>query len=661
MRGTLKRSKVIHKRTVGEAFVNPYNPEILGTWKANMDIQFVLDTYACAKYCVGYMMKGNGGISKTLRQINHAVSSSNDEIFNKLQKSAKLLWTGTEISAQEAAGFLLGMKNTDSSRVDIFVNTSLPEERTHILKPIEELRKLDDDAENVVASGVIDHYINRPLELEELCLAEIATMYEFTTKKKKKSPSNEETSPPEDLNFERANQEPDDNEGGNEFELLDGSGYFRERRVRKILRFRHFNERKDPDNYWRERLMLFFPWRNEETDIITLTLAQKKTKANEHHDIIMENAQPYFGDDIDEDAIRALVDDQISDEEDEAGDQIDEQLREQIQEQISEAERALGFDGKTAEKVLQFLPPKQKSQEEYLRIMRSLNQKQRRIVLEVLHRLKCSDDAFHIFLSGGAGVGKSLTITALVQSILRLYGEDLTRDQSQTSVVVSAFTGKAAFNVYGMTLHCTYRFPPNQELMELEASSANSLRVKLSGVKLFVIDEISMTSLYHLMLIDLRLRQIFYSNKPFGGKSILVVGHMRQLPPIGGKFVFARTNGQINPLWDLFQIYELDEIMRQRGEFEFCKALNAMSECIMDDADIALIKSREMTPVLQPPDDAIWLFKLNNQCEKHNEFIHSTMDTQGLVSIARDRAEGSKEKHKSFVVKYNCFIMTVKR
>lgn len=192
IRSTLKRGTVFLRRSVGEAFVNSYNIKILEYWKANMDIQFVLDTYACAKYCVGYMMKGNGGVSKTLRLINQSAAANNEEIFDKLKASAKLLWIGTEISAQEAAGFLLGINNVDCSRSDVFVNTSPPHERTYILKPKEELDQLEEDDESVVAAGLLDHYSNRSSELENKCLAEIATMFEYQKSKKQRKTNDEE-------------------------------------------------------------------------------------------------------------------------------------------------------------------------------------------------------------------------------------------------------------------------------------------------------------------------------------------------------------------------------------------------------------------------------------------------------------------------------------
>ena len=50
VRSTLQSKKVFLKRDVDEIRVNSYNEVLLNCWKANMDLQFVLDPYACAMY-----------------------------------------------------------------------------------------------------------------------------------------------------------------------------------------------------------------------------------------------------------------------------------------------------------------------------------------------------------------------------------------------------------------------------------------------------------------------------------------------------------------------------------------------------------------------------------------------------------------------------------
>jgi len=579
------------------------------------------------------MLKGEGGISKFLQELTKDIRNGNTSARDQVKKFASLLINGSETCAQEAAAFLLGIPNTNCSRKDVFINTALPEERVYILKPQEELDELEDDSTEIRCKNLLDHYVLRPEELEDTCLAEFASMFERTV------------APPRTTVNERKNRT-------QTFKLKKNGGFVRKRTTPKIIRYRHYGKKEDFQNYCREQLMLFVPWRDEKEDLLDIDHAKT---AHRLHDLTRKNSKPYiFNQDIDDNVLADLYEEaeQFDDDED-ASPLVDEELENLDGIEDAQYER---MEETVKSKVQQFLPPRMVDDERFARLMRSLNDKQRRFVLDTLHLLKTSPSPFYRFLSGGAGVGKSHVITAIVQSFMRFYVKTPNINPDEICCVVSAPTGKAAFNVAGMTLHCTFKLPPNQyggKLAKLEEGAANSLRLKLLRVKLFIIDEISMVSVRQLYEIDQRLKQIFCSSEDFGGTSILVVGHLRQLPPIGGAYVFKAPTqfplGEIagNYLWHKFQIYELDEIMRQKGELQFCKALNNMSEGVMDQDDIALIRSREVSDINQPPKNAIRLFQLNEECRIFNNEIHEELKTEGVTSTAYDKIQGvgsQKEK-----------------
>lgn len=54
----------------------------------------------------------------------------------------------------------------------------------------------------------------------------------------------------------------------------------------KIIRYRKYNKDVDRNNYFREQLMLFLPWRDEEADIIQQNMEQKYSESNK---IILKN------------------------------------------------------------------------------------------------------------------------------------------------------------------------------------------------------------------------------------------------------------------------------------------------------------------------------------------------------------------------------------
>ena len=75
-----------------------------------------------------------------------------------------------------------------------------------------------------------------------------------------------------------------------------------------------------------------------------------------------------------------------------------------------------------------------------------------------------------------------------------------------------------------------------------------------------------------------RLCEIFGCNydKPFAGKKVLVVGDLLQLTPVKSYFVFTHINGPLGDmisLWELFQMCELTEVMRQKGDHKFIEIL----------------------------------------------------------------------------------------
>ena len=51
------------KRKTKDMRINLFNERILLAWKANLDIQIVLEPYGCASYIVGYISKSQRGMS----------------------------------------------------------------------------------------------------------------------------------------------------------------------------------------------------------------------------------------------------------------------------------------------------------------------------------------------------------------------------------------------------------------------------------------------------------------------------------------------------------------------------------------------------------------------------------------------------------------------
>ncbi|CAH1100917.1 unnamed protein product [Psylliodes chrysocephalus] len=171
--------------------------------------------------------------------------------------------------------------------------------------------------------------------------------------------------------------------------------------------------------------------------------------------------------------------------------------------------------------------------------------------------------------------------------------------------------------------------------------------------------------------IDCRLQQIMEEyGSPFGGVSVIVVfGDFRQLPPVGDGFIFKKPHfrvthanivGKEGWLWQLFKLFELVEVMRQKEDVSFAKALNNLAEYRMSADDIRLLESRPITAMqatslnknVAPPQqqnsssiiprDAIRLFRTNAIVQNHNDAVLATFQDDVAVSVAVDLVEGTK-------------------
>lgn len=180
LRSSLKKPKIFLRRRFSDKMVNAFNSDILALHRANMDIQFILDAYACCSYIINYINKSNRGVSRILRDAAEEIRTGNYSIKQKLQHIAHKFISGTEISAQEAVYCCLGMHLSESSSGDVFINTGRPEERVSILKSRQHLLSLAPNSTDIFYTGLLQHYVQRPNELENTCLADFAANYNYS-------------------------------------------------------------------------------------------------------------------------------------------------------------------------------------------------------------------------------------------------------------------------------------------------------------------------------------------------------------------------------------------------------------------------------------------------------------------------------------------------
>jgi len=217
----------------------------------------------------------------------------------------------------------------------------------------------------------------------------------------------------------------------------------------------------------------------------------------------------------------------------------------------------------------------------------------------------------------------------------------------------------------GMTCHHCFRLPDNKRKKEEDGfqlrlldDECNSFRAKYKHLKVIIIDEVSMVGSKMLTIINRRLQQISQCRKSFGGISVIIVGDLRQLPPVGDRYAFQPLSSSKlpslaeNTVWKNFRFFELTDVMRQKRDLEFCTALNNMAGGCMIEADIKLIKSREIKPSDgQPPMTSTRLFFSNAECAASNDSVHSSILGKMVVSLAIDQVQGEGgESKKAFIL-----------
>lgn len=124
------------------------------------------------------------------------------------------------------------------------------------------------------------------------------------------------------------------------------------------------------------------------------------------------------------------------------------------------------------------------------------------------------------FLTGRAGTGKT--------TILRYVDENV----KNKNFVVLAPTGIAAINAGGETIHSFFGLP----LTVCEPGTCGKMNqeriLTLVHADAIIIDEVSMVRCDIMDAIDYTMRKVLRRNVPFGGKQMIFVGDMFQLPPV---------------------------------------------------------------------------------------------------------------------------------
>lgn len=356
--------------------------------------KYVLEEYGVASYIVNYISKVEAGLSKLLREAASDVTAGYTNVKEKLRAVANVFINGNLLSSQEAAYHCLSIPLSKSSRGFVYVNTSPINERVKILKPKNQLEGLADESRDIFKISIFDKYARRPMELEEICLADFVAFYTEDKRAQDDIDDDEEVGPNEERRSAR----------------------MKRRERARILRYRRYKLIQDEFNYYREQILLFSPWRNEEVEVENADVL--KIYENNRRQI-EENWQKYcvLPDERLDDAVNQVLIDQQDRTDAEVAefeeDRVPEEQNVDIIRQGGKKDKGGEMD--TSSVGTRFATPQRICYSECQELVRKLYVRQKEFVMHVLHCTKTGEVPFRIYLSGSAGVGKSTVISSIYQ------------------------------------------------------------------------------------------------------------------------------------------------------------------------------------------------------------------------------------------------------
>ena len=222
-----------------------------------------------------------------------------------------------------------------------------------------------------------------------------------------------------------------------------------------------------------------------------------------------------------------------------------------------------------------------------------------------------------LFITGKAGTGKTTFIKRILEEI-------------DKNFLVLAPTGIAAIAVGGQTMHSFFGFPFQTMGPHTKLEVLPEKKMLLKEIDTIIIDEVSMVRSDMVDGMDRYLRMAFETNMAFGGKQVVFVGDLFQLPP-----VVKQATADAEMLRDLYgpglpffykafvlkrmnlPKIEFQKVYRQ-SDIDFLSILNKMRNGDVNSEDLAILN--EHVGAEENCDDfSVTLTSFNYMAEKINE------------------------------------------
>ncbi|KAF9822901.1 hypothetical protein SFRURICE_010430 [Spodoptera frugiperda] len=363
------------KRSSDETMVNNYNYFLLKSWKGNIDVQPCGNVTSVAYYVAKYASKCEPhDTGDTIREAIAKAKRQGSDVWKQLFYVSIAILGQRLVSALECAYRLCHLPLKMSSRKTVFVNSCKPRERFRLLR-------VDAD-ETSIYNNIFDRYVLRPYELEDCMYVNVQWSED-------------------DGDAELMNQ---DVTPTRYIKLIDNTR-MRIRNRAAVLRTRYYTLNSDKEVYYYSLIVCHVPFRVESELLLVEETAEQPLQSNisaedfAHAEQIIQQALAQAV------ALNAARDTRTDNDPLICGGK--QMMNDDDNYCESENERTVMPD------------------EVFLRNIHGLNIQQKdlfqKISAPIENDLQGRDDQFLMFITGGAGCGKSFVLKLLVEHIKRCY------------------------------------------------------------------------------------------------------------------------------------------------------------------------------------------------------------------------------------------------
>lgn len=252
------------------------------------------------------------------------------------------------------------------------------------------------------------------------------------------------------------------------------------------------------------------------------------------------------------------------------------------------------------------------------------------------------DQRRNIFITGGAGTGKSYTL----QRLKERYGRKLS---------ITSTTGISAININGQTIHAWSGIGIDNDVKD-KWKTVNRivtnpvLKQQILNCQMLAIDEISMLHSQTLSYLDMILQTIRGIKEPMGGIQTIFIGDFFQLPPVVKNKECQRDDFCFSSkVWKELKLETiiLKDVKRQ-SEINYINVLNHIREgkTVEEDWELILERYRNMPLDIATDKSKLHLYATNKEADSFNEMCFGLIKSPPITFTSVDQIEYYDEDKK---------------